>query len=306
MKSRRPKPSVALKVTLVAACVLLIGFAAAAQVQHAVPVAPPAQAPIAAPEPAARNSAEPTAPVRIASRIQPVAGNQRVTNFRAAKLYLSVLYAEHPYTLYSDCRFADAQIDYGHCAWRPRKANARAMRVEWEHIVPAEAFGQGLPAWHTGDPSCVDSHGRAFHGRRCAARASADFRRMEADLYNLVPEIGELNQLRSNKPMAELGDADGEPLASIGGLVAKRGFMPRDAAKGDVARAYLYMQANYPQVNMLSRKQAQLFSVWAAADPVDAWECRRAFRIEGIQGNENAYVKGPCQALGLWPVPVTP
>ena len=32
----------------------------------------------------------------------------------------------------------------------------------------------------------------------------------------------------------------------------------------------------------------------------DAWECKRAKRIESIQKNENVFVKQPCIAAGLW------
>lgn len=40
---------------------------------------------------------------------------------------------------------------------------------------------------------------------------------------------------------------------------------------------------------------------WARQYPVDAWECRRASRIERLQGNENRFVKDPCLSVGLWP-----
>lgn len=228
-------------------------------------------------------------------------GNTHINGFRAAKSLLQVLYIEHPFTLYSDCRFtADRQVDYAHCKYEPRVFGDRAHRIEWEHIVPAEAFGRSDESWRKGAASCLD-HGRPFRGRRCAARASALFRRMEGDLYNLVPEIGELNQRRSNKPMAEIMPGDGEALAGIGGFVAAKSFTPRDGVKGDVARTYLYMNDSYPEAQLLSPQKSQLYAAWAAQDPVDPWECRRAYRIEAMQGNENRFVKTPCLAAQLWP-----
>lgn len=232
-------------------------------------------------------------------------GNTHINGFRAAKTLLRVLYAEHPCTLYSDCRFtADRQVDYAHCKYEPRVFGERAHRIEWEHIVPAEAFGRSIAAWRKGDPSCVE-HGRPYRGRRCASKASAVFRHMEADLYNLVPEIGELNQRRSNRSMAEILPSDGEALAGIGGYVAAKTFAPRDGVKGDVARTYLYMDDSYPAAQLLSHQKLQLFAAWAAQDPVDVWECRRAYRIEAIQGNENRFVKTPCLAAQLWPAATT-
>ncbi|WP_300746940.1 endonuclease [uncultured Bilophila sp.] len=34
--------------------------------------------------------------------------------------------------------------------------------------------------------------------------------------------------------------------------------------------------------------------------PVEQWECTRAQRVEALQGNENLFVKRPCQDAGLW------
>ena len=59
-------------------------------------------------------------------------------------------------------------------------------------------------AWRDGRPDCVDAKGQAFKGRNCASKTSVTFRYMEADMYNLYPAVGELNQLRSNFSMAEI------------------------------------------------------------------------------------------------------
>ena len=39
---------------------------------------------------------------------------------------------------------------------------------------------------------------------------------------------------------------------------------------------------------------------WDRQNPVDAWECERAKRIETIQGSENLVVKAACEEAGLW------
>lgn len=76
-------------------------------------------------------------------------------------------------------------------------------------------------------------------------------------------------------------------------------FEPPDRAKGQVARAALYMADSYPKYR-LSRQQEKLFKAWDRMYPVDEWECTRAKRIEALQGNENARIKEPCKKAGLW------
>lgn len=240
-------------------------------------------------------------PAAVSSQVLAPRGNLAIASFDHAKMHLRILYAEHPETLYSGCAFSpNLTIDYSRCAYRPRRQTARAHRVEWEHVVPAEAFGQAFIPWRLGDPACLSSHGRPYRGRRCAQKVSAAYRHIEGDLYNLYPEIGELNQIRSNHPM----DAIEDPNAALAPLQVRstsRAFEPRPEVKGDVARTYLYMQQAYPGLGILSGKRKKLLQAWSSMDPVDAWECQRAFRIEAIQGNVNHPVKDACLRLKLWP-----
>jgi deoxyribonuclease-1 len=221
-------------------------------------------------------------------------GNQSIDNFQHAKLQLVALYAEHRVTIYSGCAFeADKSVDYRRCNYRPQHGSERAHRIEWEHVVPAEAFGQAFVAWRVGDAACVDVRGKAYRGRKCASKVSAEYRHMEADLYNLYPEIGELNLLRSNYGMAEIpGDAG--VLTPLRVKIAGGKFEPAPEVKGDIARTYLYMDDAYPGRGIVSRKNRALFEAWSRADPVDAWECKRARRIEAIQGNRNTFVSDAC------------
>ena len=76
-------------------------------------------------------------------------------------------------------------------------------------------------------------------------------------------------------------------------------FEPPARSKGQVARAALYMADSYGKYR-LSRQQEQLFNAWNKMYPVDEWECIRAKRIEKLQGNENRFVKEPCEKAGLW------
>ena len=66
------------------------------------------------------------------------------------------------------------------------------------------------------------------------------FRYMEADLYNLQPSIGEVNQLRSHYSMAMI---PGEPreFGRCDLEIEDRKIEPRPDIRGDIARTYFYM-----------------------------------------------------------------
>ena len=75
---------------------------------------------------------------------------------------------------------------------------------------------------------------------------------------------------------------------------------PPPDKRGNIARTYFYMDWAYPGRGVISKKNKKLFKAWDEEDPVDEWECERCRRIEGIQGNENPFVKGRCVEKGMW------
>lgn len=119
-------------------------------------------------------------------------GNTRVDSFNEAKkLLLDSIYTDHRLTLYCGSRFDQAKRVYFGKEFTPVKSSLnRAARLEWEHVVPAEAFGKSFKEWMEGHPSCVEKSGKPFKGRKCAEKASLEFRFMESDMYNLYPESG--------------------------------------------------------------------------------------------------------------------
>lgn len=136
------------------------------------------------------------------------------------------------------------------------KPNARASRIEWEHIMPAENFGRHLQCWREG-------------GRKQCSKDSKTFREMEGDLHNLVPAIGEINGDRSNYRYAE---APRDLVYSQYGnckvhtdFKAKR-FYPSDRSKGWIARSYLYMSDTYGV--RLSSQERKLMEAWDRQFPM--------------------------------------
>ncbi|MDD2463362.1 MAG: hypothetical protein PHI97_05145 [Desulfobulbus sp.] len=117
-----------------------------------------------------------------------LAGNTTIESFSKAKKILErQVYHDHRTTVYCGAEFDDKKnvsLPQGLVTTKHKK---RSEKVEWEHIVPAENFGQTFAEWRGGDPGCIDSKGKSFKGRNCARKMNKEFRFMEADLYNLYP-----------------------------------------------------------------------------------------------------------------------
>jgi deoxyribonuclease-1 len=225
-------------------------------------------------------------------------GNTRISSFMKARRLALQIAEAHPRTLYCDCAFAEKVIDRASCGYVPLNDSERARRIEIEHVVPAENFGRSFKEWREGHEDCQRANGKRFKGRRCAGKVNETYRLIEADLYNLYPEIGELNADRRNYRYGIIaGEARryGKCDFEVEDHIAE----PRETIRGDIARIYFYMDTAYPGRGILGDKQRRLFEAWDKADPVDAAECDRARRIEKIQGNANEYVKSACEAAGL-------
>lgn len=209
---------------------------------------------------------------------------------------LEAVYREQPLTFYCACRFDPETkvVDHASCDYQPIRHTFRSDRVEWEHVVPAEAFGRSFREWREGAPGCVSSKG-PYAGRRCARRNPV-FARMEDDPHNLVPAIGEVNSRRRNYSMAMIpGEAKAFGACYV--EIEDRKVEPRPRVRGDVARIYQYMHAKYPGRGIISRRNRKLFEAWSRADPVDAWECRRAALITRRTGIENPLLARLCAGI---------
>ena len=209
------------------------------------------------------------------------------------------IYHDHRVTLYCGAAFdekKDVAVPEG---FRAPKHEKRAGKVEWEHVVPAENFGQAFPEWREGDAQCVDKKGKVFKGRKCVEKVNREYRLMQSDMYNLYPAIGAVNALRQNYNFQMLPGEEPD-FGSCGMKIADRRAEPPIRARGQIARTYKYMADAYAPRYRMSRQQAQLMDAWDRMYPVDAWECTRAKRIENLQGNENPFVKRPCREARLW------
>lgn len=246
--------------------------------------------------PAAQAAQAPDALEAAAAAQMKEGGNVRIESFNKAKKALEKeVYFDHRVTIYCQAPFDEKKRITLPEGFSTPKHEKRAARVEWEHVVPAENFGRFFSEWREGASVCEDKKGRAFKGRKCAEKANRQYRLMQSDMYNLYPAIGAVNAIRSNYNYGMLlGVPNTFGVCPM--KVADGRAEPPDYARGAIARTTLYMAAAYSDVYRLSRQQRQLMEAWSRTYPVDKWECRRAKRIEAIQGNANEFVAAACRA----------
>ncbi len=235
-------------------------------------------------------------------------GNSTIESFGRSKRYLLKMHITENQmsTFYCGSLFnGKKQVSHERSGYQPKTTDkAREARIEWEHVVPAYAFGITFPYWaeygEDPHPACVDKKGKHIKNRDCTEKNSQLFRYMQADLHNLRPAIGSVNGLRSNYEFAlipgevhEFGACDMEIDSS------NKRAEPPEGVRGEIGRTYLYMASAYPDVAFLSAANVQMMEAWSDSDPVNAWECERERLIAKMQGNRNAVVKTACEQVGL-------
>lgn len=174
-------------------------------------------------------------------------------------------------------------VDFDSCGYQIRKQKRRAQRVEWEHVVPAWEFGHQLQCWQQG-------------GRKNCGKTSSTFKKMESDLHNLVPSVGEVNGDRSNFRFSQWNAKTGQYGQCLMVVDFKdRKVEPPARARGQIARTYFYMQKRYG-LNIAS-SQMKLFKAWDKRYPVNQLECQRDAAIASKQGNHNPFVQVHCSSF---------
>ena len=203
------------------------------------------------------------------------------TSFSHAKQIAKKIYSIHRVTFYCGCKYNGRnQVNWASCGYSPRRNQRRASRVEWEHIVPAWAFGHTRQCWR--EKLCTDAKGRKFKGRSCCRKIDPAFRAMEADLHNLVPAVGEINGDRNNYSFGMLGNYVSE-YGRCDFVVDRnlRTVQPPEYTRGFIARTYFYMHDKYGLP--ISSQKMNLFKAWDKQYPPDTWEKTRAIMLIGGQ-----------------------
>ena len=211
---------------------------------------------------------------------------------KSKKLLLKKVYFDNQYTFYSSNPYEIKQIDGKERTLliKDKKyftskddsffnfwdENIRSKRVEWDHVMPVERFARHLPC-------CKD-------GGRKTCKNNISFNEMQADMHNLVPAIGEINNDKSNYGFGETtakkrfyGNCEFEIDSKSKEIYVKANI------KGDIARIYLYMSDKY---NIpLSKTERKMMEEWNIKDPTSTWEKIKNERVFKLQGNRNYFVK---------------
>ena len=212
-------------------------------------------------------------------------------SFGAAKPVATKLWWDiGPISFYCECPYREAthqekKIRTGGlwvigsaCGYRARttktkkgKVNARALRIEFEHVVPAHWLKKGF--------NC--------RGTRKECRKIPGYKHAEGDLFNLVPAVGELNADRVDKLYGVIPGEKRQYGACDFEVSASRAE-PMEPIRGDIARVSLYMIERYSL--KVSPDYMAILNEWSENDPVDTAERRRHGIIAKEMGWNNRNV----------------
>lgn len=186
--------------------------------------------------------------------------------FNILPLFWSRVYPDGGETLYCGRRFG--------------RHKGRSINIE--HVFPM--------SWTLKRFGCRD--------RDQCRRISPEFNRIEADMHNLYPAIGEINQARSSYAF-DMIDGERRNFGRCDFEIDQHRHRaePRPASRGNIARAMFYMHDKYGLT--IFKQQGELLKQWHREDPPDAEERRRNDAIEKVQGTRNPFIDRPGLAYRL-------
>ncbi len=123
-----------------------------------------------------------------------------IKSFSQAKTAGVKVNSDVPGDFYCGCKInwqgKKGVIDLESCGYKVRKNENRASRVEWEHVMPAWQFGHQRQCWQDG-------------GRKNCAKDPV-YRKIESDMHNLQPAVGEVNGDRGNFMYSQWNGGEGQ------------------------------------------------------------------------------------------------
>ena len=213
-----------------------------------------------------------------------------VDSFSEAKAKLPGIMKQldNPSTLYCGCPLIFERNRYypdlKACGYKVRRNAKRATRIEAEHIMPAWEFGRQRLCWQNG-------------GRKQCNTTDEQFRKIEGDLHNLYPAVGEINGDRSNYHFSDWNGKAMYGQCEMAVDFKHRQAQPPERARGLIARTYLYMADEY---NIsITKQQQRLYEAWNNIYPPQKDECTWNRVVAKVQGNENHFVSEACEIAGF-------
>lgn len=161
--------------------------------------------------------------------------------------------------------------------------------VKWIQVVPDSFYGRNRECMN--EEVCVSKYtGKNYKGKRCCRQNDAEYRKMEADLFNFIPVVSAIADKRKDQIFMKV-----EKAKYVVGKVKidENAIEPPDNMKGDIARVYLYMNQRYGLELSLEEKEDYYY--WHKLDSVDKRECAIAKTIMKIQGSTNRWIQERCR-----------
>lgn len=200
------------------------------------------------------------------------------------------VYGNKGKTFYCGCDYQKKSIKSKSCGIVTKKHKKRQKRLEWEHVVPAHAFGQSFKQWREHKKFCGK---KSKSPRKCARKMNPLFKEMEGDIFNLVPSIGAINALRSNYSFTDGIDKKYEVCPGM--KIHNRKVTPPQNIIGDIARIYFYMDETYPGRGVISNSRKKQFLAWHKIDPPDRNECEIYFKKKELAGKQMRLLENSCR-----------
>jgi deoxyribonuclease-1 len=201
-----------------------------------------------------------------AAGAQPAGDDYHDYDRLASGLFWRSLYPDGGWTLYCGLHFK-----------RNRRA-ADGRPVDIDHLYPIAAMLRHL---------------ECRNRMECRERERERFGVMEADMHNLYPVWQPIITYRNGRVFGEISGEDHR--FDDCDLEWRRGVLePRPLARGNIARAILYMQERYGLP--LDPAEREVLVRWNLEDPPSRQELNRNDLIERLQGNRNPYIDDPERA----------
>lgn len=151
------------------------------------------------------------------------------------------------------------------CKYEPPEGGTDDKRIDIEHIVPKSRFKKDNPEINN---------------------------MWTNDFHNMYPGIRKINNKRQVKPYAE-GKISPPQYGRCETTIGNSFIHPRDASKGQIARAYLYMESI--GAIRLTESEKSTYNKWHLNHRPQKEECEREKIIFSIQGKHNPFISNYCK-----------
>lgn len=127
----------------------------------------------------------------------------------------------------------------------------------------------------------------------------------KSDNHHIFADNVKTNSARGNKIFNELNKSSSTRVTDGYGNITDNytnssEFMPNDAAKGEVARATMYLNTRYGYPVTGNFKSIALMLRWHLENPVSNREIYRNNTVHHLQGNRNPFIDHPEYACRIW------